>query len=101
MQADAGPRRINSLFPIGEFARRRAFVVMQAALLAAGGAVAAAPVIQQHALGVEARNQRLHRRLRHLHTLLGIAVDVALVVERNALYLEDVEQFVAILAFAE
>src|SRR3569832_1913881 len=100
-QAYTGPGREHASFPGGEFARGRRVAIVQERLLSAGRAVKAADVVHQHALRVEARDQGLHRILRHLDPLLGIAVAVATIVERDDLFFEDIEQLVALFAVTE
>ena len=99
-QADVRPALIEALAPLGDFLGARVLVAHHHEALAFRGCVIVAHVVHDHALGIEARDQRLHGMLRFPDPPVRIAVAVARVVKRNHLLFEDIEQFLAFLAVA-
>src|SRR3546814_10569072 len=72
--------------------RQRVVVGTKACALSRSGTIELADVIHHHALGVETRDQRLHRVLADAYPFWRIAGVIKDVIERQDLIFEDIEE---------
>src|SRR3546814_8058458 len=80
--------------------RQRVVVGTKACALSRSGTIELADVIHHHALGVETRDQRLHRVLADAYPFWRIAGVIKAVIERHDLIFEDVEVLLGFLFVA-